>query len=113
MKNLRLYMILGGAGFALIIFSVFLMTAGRTIGQFFFGRSFAEGELRSYASRVLKQDLNGASCQSMDSDGNGYVSCDYTTVSNPNVTSSLECSAWGLDGFLNRGCKTRLPNFSR
>jgi hypothetical protein len=113
LKKGKLYMILGGSGLAIVIFSVFLMTAGRTIGQFFFGRGFAEGELRSYASKVLKQEINGASCQAMDTDGNGYVSCDYTTISNPNVTSSLECSAWGLDGFLNRGCKTRLPNFSQ
>lgn len=47
--------------------------------------------------------------QGMDSDGNGYVSCDYTIVSDPNRTYSLECAAWGWDGFMNQGCKTRLP----
>jgi hypothetical protein len=37
------------------------------------------------------------------------VSCDFTTTSDPNRTHSIECAAWGWDGFLNRGCKTRLP----
>ena len=109
MKNLRLYLITGGIGFVLIAIGIFLMTAGRVAGQFFFGRGFAEGELRGYVATVMKQEINGARCQSMDTDGNGYVSCDYTVVSDPNTTHSLECSAWGWDGFLNRGCKARLP----
>lgn len=52
---------------------------------------------------------SGARCQGVDSDSNGYVSCDYTTVNELNVARSLECAAWGLDGFINRGCKARLP----
>lgn len=109
MKNIKLYLILGGTGLALIIGSILLMTVGKIGGQFFFGRSFAEGELKGYVSSVLKQEVNGARCQSMDSDENGYVSCDYTTVNDPGIPRSLECAAWGLDGFFNRGCKARLP----
>ena len=109
MKNLKYYLIAGGIGVVAIAAGIFLMTAGQVVGQFLFGRSFAEGELRSYVSAVMKQEINGARCQAMDSDGNGYVSCDYTTASDPNRTYSLECAAWGWDGFMNRGCKTRLP----
>jgi len=109
MKNMKLYFIAGGVGLALIIASILLMTVGKVAGQFFFGRSFSEAQLKGYVSSVLKQDINGARCQAMDSDDNGYVSCDYTTVGDPNTPRSIECSAWGIDGFLNRGCKTRLP----
>lgn len=109
MKNMKLYLILGGAGLALIVGSALLLTVGKVVGQFFFGRSFSEGQMRSYVSTVYKQEINGAKCQAMDSDDNGYVSCDYTTVNDPNTPHSIECAAWGLDGFFNRGCKTRLP----
>ena len=109
MKNFKLYAILGGVGFGLIALSVVFLTVGRVAGQFLFGRSFAESQLKGYVSSVLKQEVNGARCQAMDTDNNGYVSCDYTLVSNPGVPQSIECSAWGLDGLLNRGCKTRFP----
>ncbi len=91
---------------------LFLITAGKNIGQFFFGRGYAEGELKDYVATVLKQEVNGATCQNIDTDNNGYVSCDYTVVGSTAVTRSLECAAWGLNGFLNRGCKARLPNFT-
>ncbi|MGA7932348.1 MAG: hypothetical protein WCA35_02095 [Kovacikia sp.] len=90
---------------------IFLLTAGKNIGQFLFGKSYAEGELKEYVASVLKDEVNGVSCQTYDTDNNGYVSCDYTTTKQPEVTRSLECAAWGIGGFLNRGCKTRLPNF--
>jgi hypothetical protein len=89
---------------------VALATAGKGVGQFLFGKAYAEGELKDYVRSVLKQEVAGASCQGIDTDGNGYVSCDYTVVSQPGITRSVECAAWGLSGFFNRGCKTRLPN---
>jgi 3-deoxy-D-arabino-heptulosonate 7-phosphate (DAHP) synthase class II len=109
MNKVKIYAILGITAVVLIGGSIFLLTVGKVAGQFLFGRSFAESELRDYVSSVLKQEINGARCQSMDTDGNGYVSCDYTLASAPNNPQSIECSAWGLDGFLNRGCKTRFP----
>jgi hypothetical protein len=111
MRNVKLILLLVAGGIVVIGGGLVLMTVGRTAGQFFFGRSFAESQLKDYVSSVLKQEVNGVRCQAMDTDGNGYVSCDYTLVSQPNVTRSLECSAWGLDGFLNRGCRTRFPSF--
>ena len=107
MKNIKLYLMLGGVGLAVILGGILLTTVGKVVGQYFFGRGFAEGELRSYVASVNKQEINGAKCQAMDTDDNGYVSCDYTTVNDPNTVHSLECAAWGLDGFLNRGCKSR------
>ncbi|MBR8832202.1 MAG: hypothetical protein N5P05_000737 [Chroococcopsis gigantea SAG 12.99] len=112
MKNfgkVKLLIMLGLGGILAIALSGALITVGKSFGQLFFGRNFAETQLREYVSRVLKQDVNGVSCQPTDSDGNGYVSCDFTTTQQPNVTRTLECAAWGLDGFLNRGCKSRLP----
>ncbi|MBV8886667.1 MAG: hypothetical protein JO235_22095 [Chroococcidiopsidaceae cyanobacterium CP_BM_RX_35] len=111
MRHPKLFFILFLAGFVVFASGIFLLTAGRVIGQSLFGRSYAEGELKDYISTVLKQEIHGARCQAVDTNRNGYVSCDYTTVSEPNVPRSLECAAWGIDGFLNRGCKTRLPNF--
>jgi hypothetical protein len=111
MRNPKLIFSLVLAGFLLIGSATFLVTVGRNIGQFFFGRSFSEAELRDYVSKVTKQQVNGASCQPYDTDGNGYVSCDYTTVADPNTPRPIECAAWGLDGFLNRGCKARVPSF--
>jgi hypothetical protein len=107
MNNLKFYLIAFLLSVLLIGGPVFLMTGGKAIGQPLFGKSYSEGELRNYVSSVLRQQLNGVSCQPVDTDANGYVSCDYTTVAEPNVTRSIECSAWGLDGFLNRGCKAR------
>lgn len=109
MRNPKLILTLVLLSIAFIGISIFLVTAGRMIGQFFFGRSYAESELREYVEKVSKQQVNGVTCQPMDTDRNGYVSCDYTTVDAPSDTKSLECAAWGLDGFLNRGCKARLP----
>jgi hypothetical protein len=110
MPKLKLFLILFSISFLVVVLGTFLLTAGKTIGQSLFGRSFAEGQLKDYVSAVLKQNVNGLRCQAVDTDGNGYVSCDYTTVSQPNTPLSIECSAWGLDGFLNRGCKTRFPH---
>jgi hypothetical protein len=90
---------------------IFMLTAGKNIGQFFFGKGYAEGELKEYVASVLKDEVNGVSCQTYDTDNNGYVSCDYTTTKQQGVTRSLDCAVWGVGGFLNRGCKTRLPNF--
>jgi hypothetical protein len=113
MNKLKFFLGLAAVGFLVVVVGTFLLTAGRTVGQSLFGRSFAEGQLKDYVSAVLKQDVNGSRCQAVDSDGNGYVSCDYTTAGQPNVPRSIECAAWGLDGFLNRGCRTRVPNFGR
>jgi hypothetical protein len=112
MKNLgkiKLFLILGAVSIVAIAVSGALITVGKSFGQLFFGRNFAEAQLRDYVTTVLRQDINGVSCQPTDSDNNGYVSCDFTTVQQPNTTRTLECAAWGLDGFLNRGCKSRLP----
>jgi hypothetical protein len=111
MRNPKFLLTLLLGGIVIIGAGIFLTTVGRTFGQFFFGRSFAESQLRSYVSSVQRQEVNGVSCQPMDTDGNGYVSCDYTLVSQPNVTRSIECAAWGLDGFFHRGCKVRVPTF--
>ncbi|BAC89177.1 hypothetical protein [Gloeobacter violaceus] len=104
-------LILVGVVVVVIGSGIFLLTAGRGLGQFLFGRAYAEGELRGYAASVLKEELRGSSCQPFDTDNNGYVSCDFTVASQPNVTRSLECAAWGFEGLINRGCRTRLPNF--
>jgi hypothetical protein len=111
MRNLKLYVILASISIVVVVGSLLLLTAGRVFGQFFFGRSFAEAELRDYVASVLKQEVNGSKCQAMDTDHNGYVSCDFTLVSQPNKPYTVECAAWGLDGFLNRGCKSRFPNY--
>jgi hypothetical protein len=113
MNKVKLSLILVSATVIVLGGGLAFLTVGRVVGQFFFGRSFAESELKDYVSSVLKQEVNGSRCQAMDTDGNSYVSCDYTLVSNPEKTYSIECSAWGLDGFLNRGCKTRFPQFRR
>ncbi len=110
--SLKILLSLGSLGVILIGGAIFLLTAGKGLGQYFFGKSFAENELKGYVSTVLRQDVNGAHCQSVDSDNNGYVSCDYTLVTNPQVTHSIECAAWGLNGVLNKGCKARMPNFN-
>lgn len=107
------WFIAGGIAFVLLGGAIFLVTAGQGIGQFFFGRSYAEGELRDYVAQVLKQEVQGVSCQPYDTDNNGYVSCDYTLAANQTSVSSIECAVWGISGFLNRGCRTRLPNFSK
>lgn len=113
MNKAKLSLILISSAIIILVGSLIFLTVGKVVGQFFFGRSFAEEELQDYVSSVLKQDLNGFRCQGMDTDGNAYVSCDYTLVSNPEKTYSIECSAWGLNGFLNRGCKTRFSEFRR
>jgi hypothetical protein len=112
MNKPKLFLILFGVGFVAIASSAFLITAGRTIGQSIFGRSFAESQLRDYVATVLKQEVNGLRCQAVDTDKNGYVSCDYTTASQRDTPRSAECAAWGMDGFFNRGCKTRAPFFN-
>lgn len=107
MNKAKFFLILFLLGFLVVGVSTYLMTAGQTVGQVFFGRQFAESQLRNYVQKVLNQELNGGSCQAVDSDGNGYVSCDYTTQSEPNRPRSVECAAWGWEGFFNRGCKSR------
>lgn len=107
MKNLKVYVIATVFVLVLLVGTGVLLTSGKAVGQSLFGKSFAEKELRNYVSSVMRQQLNGVSCQPVDTDSNGYVSCDYTTVAEPETTHSIECSAWGLDGFLNRGCKAR------
>ena len=111
MNKAKRTLIFVSAGIIVLGSGLALITVGRVVGQFFFGRSFAEKELNEYVSSVLKQELNGYKCQSRDTDGNSYVSCDFTLVSNPEKTYSVECSAWGLDGFLNKGCKSRSNQF--
>ncbi len=111
--KVKIFIALFSVSFLIVVVGAFLLTAGQTIGQSLFGRGFAEGQLKAYVAAVMKQEINGSRCQAVDSDKNGYVSCDYTTVSQPNVTRSAECAAWGMDGFLNRGCKTRMPTFQQ
>lgn len=109
MRSVKIWLFLGAGGILVVIAGVLLITLGRNIGQFWFGRSFAEAQLKEYVTKVLNQDVNGMSCQRFDTNSNGYVSCDYTTTKTPDNPRSIECAAWGLDGFLNRGCKARLP----
>ncbi|AGY57606.1 hypothetical protein [Gloeobacter kilaueensis] len=114
MSGLRPYLpliILVGILVVVLGTGLFLITAGKGIGQFFFGRTYAESELKDYVATVLKENLRGASCQPFDTDDNGYVSCDYTVSAQPGITRSIECAAFGIGGFINRGCRTRLPNF--
>jgi hypothetical protein len=111
MRKIQFLLILAVGGVLVAIVGGFLLTAGKTIGQSLFGRSFAEGQVRDYVGAVLKQEVNGVRCQAVDTNKNGYVSCDYTTVSQPDTPRAIECAAWGMDGFLNRGCKTRMPGF--
>lgn len=103
----RIYLIVTSVILVFLVGTGVLLTSGKAVGQSLFGKSFAEKELKNYVSSVLREPLNGVSCQPVDTDSNGYVSCDYTTVVDPETTHSIECSAWGLDGFLNRGCKAR------
>ena len=111
MNKTKLYGVLIVGSVLILGGSIFLVTIGKTMGQFMMGKSFAEAQLNDYVAKVLKQDVNGVNCQSMDTDKNGYVSCDYTIASQPNTPRSIECAAWGLDGFFNRGCKARVPGF--
>ena len=111
MNRTKIIIILVTLGVLTLGGGILMLTVGKSLGQFLFGRSFAEKELRGYVSSVLKEEINGARCQPVDSDGNGYVSCDYTLVSKPDETRSIECAAWGWSGFVNRGCRTRFPNF--
>ncbi len=110
-KKVKFFLVLSGISFLTIVLGTYLITAGKTVGQSMFGRSFAEKQLQEYVAAVLKQEVNGARCQSVDTDGNGYVSCDYTTAARPDSPLSIECAAWGWDGFFNRGCKTRTRQF--
>ena len=107
--KVKFFITLAFISFLTVVGGALLVTVGRNFGQFWFGRSFAESQLKEYVNKVLRQEINGVSCRNVDTDGNGYVSCDFTTTSDPNRTHSIECAAWGWDGFLNRGCKTRLP----
>jgi hypothetical protein len=111
MRKLQFLLVLAVVGALIAVVGGFLLTAGKTVGQSLFGRGFAEGQVRDYVGAVLKQEVNGVRCQAVDTNKNGYVSCDYTTVSQPSAPRSIECAAWGMDGFLNRGCKTRVPMF--
>jgi hypothetical protein len=95
--------ILAGGGY-------FLLTAGRGIGQFMFGRGYAESQLRDYVTSVMRDQVRGVNCQAYDTDDNGYVSCDFTTESQQDKLRSIECAAWGWRGFWNRGCRSRFPN---
>jgi hypothetical protein len=113
MRKIQFLLILAVVGVLVAVVGGFLLTAGKTVGQSLFGRSFAEGQVRDYVGAVLKQETNGVRCQAVDTNKNGYVSCDYTTASQPENPRSIECAAWGIDGFLNRGCKTRVPEFQQ
>lgn len=113
MNKIKLYLILAGVVVLFFTVGTFLLTAGQDIGRSIFGRGFAESQLKDYVSRVLRTEVNGMSCQAMDTDQNGYVSCDFTTKNQPSTPETIECAAWGLDGFMNRGCKTRLQNTIR
>lgn len=105
--KIKFYITLAFISFIVVVGGALLITVGKNIGQIFFGRSFAESQLREYVAKVLKQEINGVSCRNLDTDNNGYVACDFTTVNEPNRTLTVECAAWGWDGFLNRGCRTR------
>ena len=71
MNKTKLFLILFGVGFLAVVSSAFLVTAGRTVGQSMFGRSFAENQLRDYVATVLKQEVNGSRCQAVDTNKNG------------------------------------------
>ncbi|MEB3174251.1 MAG: hypothetical protein VKN60_03545 [Cyanobacteriota bacterium] len=107
LNKIKILIIVGLAGGALLLAAALLLTVGRNIGQFFFGRSFAEEQLSSYVANVMQEEVKGSQCQQWDTDSNGYVSCTYTLVSQPGKPYAIECAAWGLDGFLNRGCKPK------
>jgi len=109
---MRKYLPFGiAAGVLVLILGIgaFSLTGGKGIGQFFFGKAYAEGELKDYVATVLQDEVRGVSCQALDTDDNGYVACDFTTAKQPGETKSLECAAWSFGGLLNRGCKTRFP----
>ena len=59
MRNLKLYFILGSVGIIVLGGGIILLTVGRVFGQYFFGRSFAESQLKDYVSSVLRQEVNG------------------------------------------------------
>jgi hypothetical protein len=105
MNKVKFFLILGVVGGGVILLAVLLLTIGRNVGQFFWGRNFAESQLQSYVANVMKEEVKGSQCQQWDTDGNGYVSCTYTLASQPGRPYAIECAAWGLDGFLNKGCK--------
>lgn len=113
MNKIKLYLILAGVVIFGLTVGTFLLTAGQDVGRSLFGRGFAESQLKDYVGRVLRDDVNGMSCQAMDTDKNGYVSCDFTTKTQPSSPETIECAAWGIDGFMNRGCKTRLQSTTR
>jgi hypothetical protein len=113
MNKIKLYATIAISAIAIIAIGTFLLTAGRIVGQFFFGRGFAEAQLRDYVTKVFKDEVNGVNCQAMDTDQNGYVSCDFTVKSQPTSPISVECAGWGFDGFMNRGCKERIPGSFR
>ncbi len=60
MSKFKLFLVLGLIGGGGILLSVFLLTIGRNIGQFFFGRNFAESQLNNYDAHVIKEDINGS-----------------------------------------------------
>jgi hypothetical protein len=65
MNKVKLSVILISASIILLAVSLVFLTVGKVVGQFFFGRSFAERELNDYVSSVLKQELNGSRCQTV------------------------------------------------
>jgi hypothetical protein len=110
--KIKFFITLAFLSFLAVVGGTFLLTAGRNIGQIMFGSSFAEGQLKEYVAKVLQQDVQGMSCRNVDTDNNGYVACDFTTVQNPTRTQTIECAAWGWEGVINRGCKARLPQIN-
>ena len=109
MRSLKFWLFLAGGGFLVLIGGVLLLMFAKPIGQAMFGSSFAEKQAEEYVSKLFGDEVSKISCRNRDTDGDGYVTCDFRTNSDPGKIHSIECSAWGFDGVLNRGCKSRLP----
>ncbi len=110
MRSPKLWLFLAGGGCltVLVVGGILFITLGRGVGQYFFGKSFAEKQAREYISKVFGEEVAGIDCRRRDTDGNGYVSCDFK-IQGKDKTYAIECAKWGLEGFINRGCKTRFP----
>ena len=111
MRSPKLWLFLAGGGCltVLVVGGILFITLGRGIGQYFFGQSFAEQQAKEYISKVFGQDASRINCRRFDTDNNRYVSCDFQ-VEGKDKIYTIECAKWGLEGFINRGCKTRFPS---
>ncbi len=63
----------------------------------------AEKTSKDYVKKLYNKEAQGISCSNVDSDGDGYVSCD---VNIGKEVILLECPTFS--SFFNNKCKTRL-----